>query len=308
MIYEYAIDPEIAVSWGKDRAEYRYFMEKFGLGTPRIMSEFPKFKNWRKQFRQAAMGADETNELPRITALFQILTERRICREGYNYDGTISWLENAEMENMREEFHAVLSSKNPRNNSKVLTHDSLESSPLWSVKRQDYCERKAANLARLMSAILSNSSEVHFIDPHFGPENARHRKPIEACLEIIAQNRSCRPSIEKITLHTSIKSTLDFFRKACEEKLCPRLPKGVSLILQRWDERPGGEKLHNRYVLTDIGGVKIDPGLDTGDQGQNYEIILLERKLYEKYWNDYITNPAFDPAEDQLEMIGTKRN
>jgi hypothetical protein len=36
MIYEYAIEPELVVAWGKDRADYRYFYEQFGLGTPYI--------------------------------------------------------------------------------------------------------------------------------------------------------------------------------------------------------------------------------------------------------------------------------
>lgn len=74
MIYEFAIEPALAVAWAKHRNEFEYYYEKFGLGQPKIMSEFPKFKNWRRQFKRAAAGAQDF-ELQRITALFNLLIE-----------------------------------------------------------------------------------------------------------------------------------------------------------------------------------------------------------------------------------------
>jgi hypothetical protein len=94
--------------------------------------------------------------------------------------------------------------------------------------------------------------------------------------------------------------------EACKKKLCPLIPKGTSIVVQRWIQQPGGEKLHERFVLTDIGGVKVGPGLDDGDLGENFEVMLLERDLFIKQWNDYIANPAFDPAEDPFAIMGTK--
>jgi len=89
VIYEYAIEPILVVVWGTHRNQFEYYYEKFGLGQPKIMSDFPKFKNWRKQFRQAAAKAQDF-ELQRITALFNLLIERRIYRDGYSYDGTVT--------------------------------------------------------------------------------------------------------------------------------------------------------------------------------------------------------------------------
>lgn len=309
MIYEYAIEPELVVAWGKDRADYRYFIEQFGLGTPRMMSEFPKLKNWRRQFKQAASSADETNELPRITALFNLLKESLVHREGCDYDGTLTWLENTEAENARQEFRAILSMSNPRNHTKVLTPARVETSPLWRIEKQAYCPRQANDMAQLLAVLLSNCSEVHFIDPHFGPENAKWRRPLEAFLGVITANRACRPCIEQIMLHTSGeegKADFAFFRQTCEDQLRPRIPAGIRLVLQRWKQRGGGEKLHERFVLTDLGGVKVGPGLDDGSQGENFEAMLLERNLYEKQWNDYVANPAFDRAEDPFEIVGSK--
>ena len=303
MIYEYAIEPALAVSWAKDKKDYGYYFEKFGLGQPRIMSEFPKLKNWRKQFRKASQGAQDL-ELERITALFSMLVERRICREGYTYDGNISWLENAETEHGRYRFQAILAPENPRHHAQVLALRAIISHPLWKVEEQDVCPRTANDLACLVSAMLANCGEVHFIDPHFGPENARHRRPLAAFLMEMVNNRHCRSALQCIEIHTSAKATAYFFKETCREKLPGIIPAGVNLKLKRWKERTGGAKLHERYILTDLGGVKVGPGLDDGKEGENFEVMLLKRKMFEKQWNDYVECPAFDLAEDPIEIIG----
>jgi len=304
MIYEYAIEPDLVVTWGKNRADYRFFYQHFGLGTSRIMAEFPKLQNWRKQFKQAAAGADDTNEMPRIEELYKLLRERLVRRDGVDYDGRLPWLENAERENIRYEFHAILARTNPRQHKKVLTSEALEVSQLWQVEQQMYCPRLSADMAQLLLPILVNCSEIHFVDPHFGPEKPRYRRPLEAFLDVIAAHRVCRPAITEIIVHTSDEADFDFFRHTCENQLPARIPAGVCLKLKRWKERDGGEKLHNRYILTDIGGVKVDPGLDDGNPGEAFEVMLLNQKLYDKEWNDYVVEPAFESVDNPIIITG----
>ena len=303
MINEYAIEPALAVAWAKNQSEFEYYYEKFGLGRSKIMSEFPKFKNWRKQFKQAAAGAQDF-ELQRITALFNLFVERRVLREGFTYDGTISWLENAEAENDRCPFQAILSSENPRKHKWVLSPLSVKNSNLWKTEEQDYCPRKSENMAQLVLPILSNCSELHFIDPHFGPENSRHRRPIEAFLKCMANNRFGKPLPDCIEIHTSDKAAFEFFKDTCQEKLPALIPSGYRVKLRRWIARPGGEKFHQRFILSDIGGVEVDPGLDDGKEGESFKVMLLKRKMFEKHWQDFIAAPAFDLAEAPLEIFG----
>lgn len=312
MIYEYAIEPELVVTWGKSRAEYGFFYDKFGLGTPRMMAEFPKFKNWRRQFKQAAAGADETNELPRLTALFSLLQEKMVRREGYEYDGNQSWLENAEIEHTRQEFQAILAKTNPKSNKSILapgTMDAVVTNALWGVKEQDSSPRQPTDMALCITAMLSNCSEAHFIDPHFEPGIWKWQKPLEAFLDVIVRNRSCRPAIEKIMLHVSgedTKQSIEEFKRKCETRLQSELPAGLKLTIQRWRQRNLGEKIHERYVLTDIGGVKVGPGIDAGEEGETFEAMLLKRDFYDKAWKNYVQNPGFDPAESPFDITGTK--
>ncbi len=45
MIYEYALDPAVLSTWASNERDYAEFLREYGLGTPRIISSFPKKKN-----------------------------------------------------------------------------------------------------------------------------------------------------------------------------------------------------------------------------------------------------------------------
>ena len=304
MIYEYAIEPAAAVAWGKCRNDYRYFYDKFGVGTPRIMAEFPKFKNWRRQFKQAMSGAEDL-EQQRIMEIFKLLKETLIRRDGYKYDGTIPWLKNAIVEDLRFGFHAIIALENPDNRTKVLTSETAHNHSLLKLEEQDCCPRIAADMAQLISALISNCSEIHFIDQYFGPEEIEYRRPLESFLRKIAIKKGCRPPLSKIVIHTSNKAIKKSFREDCEKKLPGIIPVGMLVTLQRWKEQQGGKSLHGRYILTDVGGVRVEPGIREGNAGEDFEVDLLKRNLYEKLWNDYIEHPAFDPVMAPIDIKGT---
>ena len=74
------------------------------------------------------------------------------------------------------------------------------------------------------------------------------------------------------------------------------IPREVRIRIVCWSERAGGEKLHNRYILTDIGGVQFGIGLDDSDgfPGQTDDLYLLDREQFAMRWAQYTQpNPAF---------------
>src|ERR687892_2444801 len=85
------------------------------------------------------------------------------------------------------------------------------------------------------------------------------------------------------------------FRGECERYLPTLVPAGLILIVRRWTNRAGGERLHNRYVLTDIGGVQFGVGLDEGDPGTTDDVTRLDTDAYRRRMEDYTgAAPAFD--------------
>jgi hypothetical protein len=293
MVYGYALEPELVASWG-DKANYRYFYDKFGLGQPRMMVEFPKLKNWRRQVLHAATGVGG-QELQKVTAMIGILTEQMIPRiPTAEYDGARSWLENAEQEHAGKPFHAIVAKENYRRHEAVICGAVLGEQPdsRWDIERNRVVNRNAADMADAVRPLLQHCSTIIFIDPHFGPENSRHRRPLEAFLSVIQANRGY--PIYTVEVLTATNASFDFFRDACEQKMPRIIPTGLTVNFVKLAQQPNGEQLHNRYILTDIGGVTFNVGLDDGDIGQTDDVTLMDRKQYELRWSQYSgTSPAF---------------
>lgn len=111
----------------------------------------------------------------------------------------------------------------------------------------------------------------------------------------------------RIEVHCSTDSgaTSEFFRDECRRQIPRCLPAGVRLSLIRLLERAGSEKLHNRYILTDLGGVTFGVGLDEGDTGDTDDIQLLEPGAYEQRWREYaVEASAFDRPEPVVTVLG----
>jgi hypothetical protein len=61
-------------------------------------------------------------------------------------------------------------------------------------------------------------------------------------------------------------------------------------------------------VLTDLGGVRVDPGLDDGSPGESYDINLMDRAQFDVRWAQYAgDSPAFDRISAPVTVVGAAR-
>lgn len=177
---------------------------------------------------------------------------------------------------------------------------------LWAVPRAVTIARRAAEMAAALADMLRISEVIIFVDPHFGPERLRHRRTLEAFLRAVIQAR-CADGPRRVEVHTSMDNTgtREFFVAECQGRLPRCIPTGMNLRVIRLEARPREEQLHNRYVLTDVGGVQFGAGLDEGDHGATDDLHLLERAQYEARWQQYAGDaPAFDRPEPPIEIGG----
>ena len=308
MVYGYAIEPELVATWGS-LDKYRYFYEKFGLGEPRLAIEYPDFKNWRRRVLKAASRYDGL-ELGRIIEMVGRLGEKMIRHNVGDYDGTVPWLENTEK---IQEFDAILATANPREHAKVLTGALLgvKAFDLWNVKKETPVKRNPQDMSKAVATMLRNSSTAIFIDPYFRANESRWREPFKAFLSEFAFYKKDL-SLLKAEVHVSADydkiPKWVFFKQECEQKLRPCIPDGITVVFKRWAQKSGGEKLHNRYILTDIGGVRFQTGLDSGDEGETDDISLLSREIYDLRWQQYASeHTSFELAGEPFEISGTAR-
>ena len=108
-------------------------------------------------------------------------------------------------------------------------------------------------------------------------------------------------------IHTSTKKGIesDFFKDTAQQHLAKIIPKGFKVLIKRWEEKDKGEKLHNRYIITDIGGVIFNTGLDEGSSEQTDDIQLMGREQYLTRWKQYASKtPAFDLVRSPFDVFG----
>lgn len=306
MIHAFALEPQLVATWGR-REEFRFIHDKFGLGTPRVLLELPMFSKWKKAVYSAATALDLSQEdMKRIEELFRLFSEHKHRRANTVYDGLRSWLENAEAEYVRRPFAGIIATQNPRNREAVLVAEQLEAgSARWTLAGGDCPARTPEALALALSALVTNCRQLHLVDPHFGPENARHRKVLEALMDIVGMGGV---ALDIIRIHCSAKSQLAFFEAEAAE-MAARLPNGLSLEFVRWQQKSGGDRLHNRYVLTDVGGVALGIGLDAGDTGETDDVLLLPRAQYWLRWSQYAEESgAFECVDRPKVIVGSRTN
>ena len=297
MIHEYALEPELVASW-HDPLKFRFFVEQFGFGTGRIVSRYPK--KWRKlvwdTFNTTSGNTASPVARARMTKLLKQLAKPEVKRLERVWDEAQDWLINAESEYERRPFHAILARDNPRAYANVIREADILSDTAadWDAPHTRVVKRTAEEMAACVAPMLRCATKILFVDPHFRATEERFRKPLSAFLRVV----DARASEITLELHTADRDNApswEEFQKECKGKLPSIIPQGLTLSVYRWKERDGGKKLHPRYILTDMGGVSFDPGLDEGYPGTDGDIGRLDAQVYSKRWDDYAgPNFAFD--------------
>ena len=86
------------------------------------------------------------------------------------------------------------------------------------------------------------------------------------------------------------------------------LANSVKVEFRRWTEkRPNGEKLHNRYLLTNLGGVSFGIGTDAGVASQHDDLSLLSREQYVSRWNQYVNGSGFTLVDQPHAILGSRK-
>jgi hypothetical protein len=94
------------------------------------------------------------------------------------------------------------------------------------------------------------------------------------------------------------------FVQHCRNNLAAALPKDVHLDAMLWKERDGGLQFHQRLIVTDLGGLVIDPGIDDGPAGEGYDLHLLSKQEIPSYFDRFV--PVTSPyiLVDQVRVTG----
>lgn len=322
MIYEFALEPDLVARW-HDRNVYLFFDEKFGLRARRVVAAYPR--NWKRLVWEAfgkSPAAGDQNAQMRMTELIQHLSQNSVRRPG-TFPEMPSWLARAEAEHSERPFRAIIATLNPRNRSFVITNRELVKTghELWKIPDRYPTPRNAEEMANAVSPLMRLCRHAVIIEPHFDPGKQRFRRTLAAILASCGKNVFGLETIQ-VELHTSIDRFFEDWERGefrdvdeetkiyqnyvfeCQSRLPLLVPKGVEFKVVVWKQKPDGEKLHNRYLLTNIYGVIFGTGSDESENPASKEsddIVLLEEGQYLMRYKQFTgTPPAFDRVGEPI--------
>ena len=293
LIHDYALEPELVAECNEFL--YRYFLKQFSWDKGCIMVQYPS--TWRRLIQK--LVGDEK----RLEVLLAWLPRTQVVRIASRWNDSFTWLQNAEKEKTPYPFHVILARDNPRNRSNVVRGTDIPDGPPPSVT----VNRTAASMVACIEPLLRYSTRIRFIDPHFCALHERFRNPLGEFLRIICDNNRK----VKLELHASATHTSGWedFLQECEEELPRLIPKGFTLTVHLWKNREKGQKFHNRYILTDIGGVHFGTGLDQEiTRGTQDQDIITRLSAHDtQIWRNKYSGPtsAFD-LEGEESIEGTR--
>lgn len=317
MIYEFAVDPSIVPTWCQRGLGHDYFVEQFGLGTPRIISQFPTWWErlvWR-EFRQSSHRTNRNRGL-RLDSVLKRVNDSAIARTAHHWDPHKTWLENTELHHRIEPFEAILSATNPRSHPRVICASSgLSDSPLWQRDRDKVVRRSVRETGNLLSPMLRIANTILFIDPHFSTK-PRYLQPFESYFKtIVSRNSGDQLSgtadldLPEIEIHRSFdhRNGTNPFKDISRSELNRILPRQLNLTVRVLCRIGQGQRLHNRYVLTDVGGLHFGHGLDvdtSGSRDDRDDVSLLGKEQYWERWKQYANGAHVFRTVDEMRIKG----
>lgn len=331
MIHAIAVDPDVIIDWCKNEYVRKYFIKQFGIGTPRIIAGFPKKNKIRKKLKQLILKGKinkESLEYRKYEIFLDILTETVVFRnyqeneEGVKYDKT-TWIENTINEHERLcslPFHKIITKKELNLHSDKLTiyNSAIQLMSLLHFPHGKIVKRNADDMAEAVGCLLKNAIKIMFIDPYFTADNTRFQKTLKAfCKQISVAYYTLKSKSQLVTVEiicsADIKKlqTKNFFKTQCDDKKFKDcFPKGLEIVVKRYKKREGKPKMHNRYILTDIGGITFSHGLDESTNPEEIDdIYLLTAEQYRQRWNQYVKDESNQGVFDldlEVKVVGTK--
>lgn len=331
LLHEFAIDPESIPSWNKWK--FKYFFEQCGLYHGRLISDFAKdgwFKHALKQLEERVNEINET-DFSAIHALIEqaILNQSNSpkvakgCRDCSSYNSEKTWIANALIENDPQNgkpFHTIISDKQLDNHPDnfLFAENIQEDTPLWKIPRETRIRRKANEMAECVSLLfrLTESNCILLVDRNFKPDYRngsyvpvpnRFIEPLKAFVE-----KGKASNIRKLQFNVCFSPRDENNRKDLkslyQESLSNIPLDDFELNIIFWKKRRSGKSFHARYVLSDIGGVRFDHGLDIDENGTGEtDVSLLDSVIHQEIWNDFYEgykNYKKDPASASFELIG----
>lgn len=273
MFKEYALDPGLLTNW----RDFRYYTEKFGWDRGRLLSEYPK--KWKRLVYNAIAEESFINR-KRIEESLRQIDDRLIRRRNSPFDPSLAndgslWVRNAVLRHEELTFQAIITDDFGLTGEQLIIGEKMdETHPLMQVD-SGIIYRRANDFAEAAKILLQAGQHLAFVDPYFNPGEDRFSETLSSLLQV-AMRSPYRIDTPGISLHTGIgkndrndssvvRNKTNELKRQCEYFLPQILPEDTAIEVFIWLPYEGGERFHNRYIMTELAGLCLGTGVDEED-------------------------------------------
>jgi hypothetical protein len=318
VIYEYAVEPALVARWAKEGAVG--LAGQFGLDQRRVVSDLPT--DWEgevvaallEEFSNDYGDPDFLQAKAFLDALLEFMNAHVVSR-GLRFQTDRPWLFQALEVHAQEPFSAILARSPQDGHAEVVTERVVDDlhDHRWYLPTVKPTPKTSGDLAATLAPLLKGATKIVIVDPYFNPRDPAYQEVLAALLKSASGVRGPgrkMPSVELIVglgeerpnggatpVETQMANVAgNLCAWACQH-LAPCVPQGMQLTFRCAANFPAGDKLHNRFVLTDFAGASLPYGTQALGALVFDDLSLLYRGQYEERWRQF-TRP------DRLKTVG----
>ncbi|WP_371435964.1 hypothetical protein [Polaromonas sp.] len=306
MIYEYAVDPELVKHWVLTRDVG--LAPQFGMDHRRLVSDVAN--DWEGQVYSALWTHfDFDDTTPDFVDAYQFMMGlMEFLRQGPHRGGTRTaqpWMEQVLHVHRQEPFHAILSSIPVPEFDAVITPAVTSDlrNRRWYLPTIDVTSKTSEALSSQLAPLLRLANQIVLIDPYFKADKPEYREVFAALLRKALDTRAPDRAAPSVVLISGVadreraiaaipreEQLLNEAKNRCgmaSERLGVAIPKGMAVTFKCVAAFSDGDQVHNRYLLTDVGGVCLPYGSHPTGERVFDDITPLFEGQYRNRWRQY---------------------
>tara|TARA_B100001250_G_C19810964_1_gene795659 strand:- start:107 stop:1024 length:918 start_codon:yes stop_codon:yes gene_type:complete len=284
MFREYAVDPNVC----SRNETCLHFFSSFSQSAGRLINKVPG--DWERKAIYALNKASFLEDAPVDKARYKNKV-KKIAKEvllddgsGIRFNEEEDWLSKIQRSERLNEFAAVIGLSNDQDIRNLHSFEDLilNHPELWEVPNEEIVSRNAADIVDVLEPLLKVSKEIVIVDPYFRAD----RRFIQTTREIISRREVYNFSrgIKNIRINCeppTVGENFEGFQHWLTTEFQQYLPQGFEMEIKLWREK----YLHDRWLLTNIGGLRIPIGFDEGkwDDDREAEISRLSNDARKKW-------------------------
>ncbi len=299
MIYEFVIEPDVLHRASRSYRDSRDLINKFRVGEPNVISNYPEFKKFKSVTYKSSPAELSDLDMMRLDELIDFVGEALKVKRSAPYDKGAPWIDNVKREEQRVHFDHVLTEEQRSAFSSTTLQQLFEGVPLHP--RQLLVRRQVDGMVAAVGNMLRLATEIVFVDPYVRtyPDSWN---PLVSFVRASLDGSPCKQrDVRVLYWHNPERgspSVHKLVKKFRHEQ--PELAGSCNLEFIAIKEIEGREKIHNRYILTDIGGVSFGVGLAEESESHQDDVVLLDADIYRVRWQQYALLDEFEVVASEF--------